>query len=58
MHSGQGLGPIWKVLVFLTGLLPALFAVTGILMWLKRRRPAATVIPLVDDAYTSRRARE
>jgi hypothetical protein len=26
------------VLVFLTGILPALFAVTGIMMWLRGRR--------------------
>ena len=39
LHAGQGLGWVWKILVFLSGLLPLLFAVTGVAMWrLKRRR--------------------
>jgi uncharacterized iron-regulated membrane protein len=38
IHSGAGLGPIWRVAVGLSGLLPALFAVTGIAMWLLKRR--------------------
>lgn len=38
LHEGEGLGPIFKFLVFLSGLLPLLFAVTGIWMWLLRRR--------------------
>jgi uncharacterized iron-regulated membrane protein len=37
-HAGDGLGPIWHLLVGLSGLLPALFAVTGISMWLLKRR--------------------
>lgn len=44
LHAGDGLGPIYKALVFASGLLPLLFVVTGFLMWLKkrqaRRRPA------------------
>jgi uncharacterized iron-regulated membrane protein len=57
LHSGQGFSPIWKIAVFLCGLLPTLFAVTGIAMWLKRRRLSNAVI-LVDHAYPTRRARE
>lgn len=38
LHFGQGLGPVWRVLVFLSGFLPALFAITGIAMWLIKRR--------------------
>ena len=39
LHAGQALGWVWKVLVFLSGLLPLLFALTGPTMWwLKRRR--------------------
>ena len=38
LHEGQGLGPVWRLLVFLSGLLPALFSVTGIAFWLLRRR--------------------
>ncbi|GIL41110.1 PepSY-associated TM helix domain-containing protein [Roseiterribacter gracilis] len=38
IHAGRGLGPIWQAAVFISGLLPPLFAITGISMWLLRRR--------------------
>ena len=38
LHSGQGLGWLWRALVFLCGLLPAVFATSGIAMWLSERR--------------------
>jgi len=38
LHTGMGLGPVWHVLVGLTGFLPLLFAVTGVSMWLMKRR--------------------
>jgi uncharacterized iron-regulated membrane protein len=38
LHGGAGLGWVWKILTFLSGLLPILFAVTGICMWWLRRR--------------------
>jgi uncharacterized iron-regulated membrane protein len=39
LHEGRGFGPAWRVLVFISGLLPAFFAGTGLWMWfLKRRR--------------------
>jgi uncharacterized iron-regulated membrane protein len=38
LHGGEGLGPIWKFLVFLTGFLPLIFVVTGLTMWLKKRK--------------------
>jgi uncharacterized iron-regulated membrane protein len=38
LHDGQGLGPVWQALVFLSGLLPAIFAVTGVSMWWIQRR--------------------
>ncbi|WP_374370980.1 PepSY-associated TM helix domain-containing protein [Dongia sp.] len=39
LHYGLGWGPIWKFLVFLSGLLPLLFSITGItLWWMKRQR--------------------
>lgn len=38
LHFGQGLGLVWRILVFLSGLLPAIFAITGITMWLIKRR--------------------
>jgi uncharacterized iron-regulated membrane protein len=57
MHAGQGFGPVWKILVFLSGLLPALFAATGIAMWLRRRRLAAPALP-ASDPVPSRSVRE
>lgn len=38
LHAGQGLGWTWKILTFLSGVLPPLFAVTGFYMWLQKRR--------------------
>jgi uncharacterized iron-regulated membrane protein len=38
LHEGRGFGWGWRLLVFVSGLLPALFAVTGIWMWLLKRR--------------------
>ncbi|MHB1205345.1 MAG: PepSY-associated TM helix domain-containing protein, partial [Rhodospirillaceae bacterium] len=38
LHSGSGLGTVWWVLVFISGLLPPLFAVTGVTMWWMRRK--------------------
>lgn len=38
LHVGTGHGFVWWLLVFLSGLLPLLFTVTGISMWLMKRR--------------------
>ena len=38
LHGGQRLGPVWKLLVFLSGFLPMIFVVTGFMMWLKKRQ--------------------
>jgi uncharacterized iron-regulated membrane protein len=56
LHSGHGFGPVWKILVFLCGLLPTLFAATGIAMWLKRRRSTTEIISIID--HTARGAGE
>lgn len=48
LHFGIGLGWIWKALVFLSGLLPLILAVTGVnIWWLKRRarKRAPTAVP-------------
>jgi len=38
IHDGTGMGAVWQILIFIGGLIPALLAVTGILMWLHMRR--------------------
>ncbi len=38
IHEGHHDGPIWETIVFLAGASPPLLFVTGILMWLRRRR--------------------
>lgn len=43
MHAGNGLGWVWWILVFISGLLPALFVGTGITMYLLKRRNKALV---------------
>ena len=45
IHEGSNSGPVWRALTFATGVLPLVFAVTGIIMWLRRRavsRPSGT----------------
>jgi uncharacterized iron-regulated membrane protein len=37
IHDGTGMGPVWQTILFLTGLIPALLAVTGIIMWWRAR---------------------
>ncbi|MFL6746543.1 MAG: PepSY-associated TM helix domain-containing protein, partial [Sphingomicrobium sp.] len=38
IHDGTGMPLVWQIIIFLGGILPALLAVTGILMWLRMRR--------------------
>ncbi|MBV9548300.1 MAG: PepSY domain-containing protein [Alphaproteobacteria bacterium] len=38
LHEAIGLGTPYTVLVFISGLAPLLFFVTGLIMWLKKRR--------------------
>lgn len=38
LHVGTQHGPIWWALVFLSGFLPVLFTITGVTMWLLKRR--------------------
>jgi uncharacterized iron-regulated membrane protein len=38
LHYGFGWGPVWKFLVFLSGLLPLLFSITGLTMWFMKRQ--------------------
>ena len=41
IHDGTGMPVVWQVIIFIGGILPALLAVTGILMWLRVRRRRA-----------------
>jgi uncharacterized iron-regulated membrane protein len=40
VHAGDGFGWPWRLLVFVSGLLPALFVGTGVSLWFLRRRRA------------------
>ena len=37
IHEGSHSGPVWAVIVFLTGVFPTILPVTGIIMWLRKR---------------------
>jgi uncharacterized iron-regulated membrane protein len=54
LHAGEGLGWLWKLLVFFSGFTPALFVVTGISMWLIKRRAKRAVrvrrVPIAEPA--------
>jgi uncharacterized iron-regulated membrane protein len=53
LHSGIGLGVIYKFLVFVSGFLPLLFAITGLRMWwlkrVQRRITVADEVPAVAE---------
>jgi len=38
LHAGEGWGPVWRALVFVSGFLPLIFVTTGTVMWLKKRK--------------------
>jgi uncharacterized iron-regulated membrane protein len=38
IHEGSHSGVLWQILVFLCGILPAVFAVTGTMIWLRSRK--------------------
>jgi uncharacterized iron-regulated membrane protein len=38
IHDGTEMPLAWRIIIFVGGILPALLAVTGILMWLRMRR--------------------
>ena len=39
LHDGTGMGPVWRAIIFLGGIVPALLSATGIIIWLRSRRP-------------------
>jgi uncharacterized iron-regulated membrane protein len=62
LHAGQALGWLWKLLVFLCGLLPLLFAVSGVTMWRLRRARSGSALAgpavILDHINSARRAGE
>src|SRR5207253_10855085 len=36
-HDGSGMGPVWQVIIFLGGIIPAILSVTGLVMWWRSR---------------------
>lgn len=38
IHDVKGMGIVWQVIIFIGGIIPAVLAVTGIMMWLTVRR--------------------
>jgi uncharacterized iron-regulated membrane protein len=37
IHDGHGMGIVWQIVIFLGGILPAILAVTGVIMWWRAR---------------------
>jgi len=37
LHDGTGMGLVWQILIFIGGIIPAILATTGIVMWLRSR---------------------
>ncbi len=48
VHDGS-LGAVWRFLVFLSGLVPTLFVVTGIVMWWKKRQRHVPMTAMTDE---------
>jgi len=38
-HDGTGMGPVWQIVIFVGGLIPALLSITGIIIWWRARAP-------------------
>jgi uncharacterized iron-regulated membrane protein len=43
IHEGSHSGAVWAFIVLLTGVFPTIFAVTGIIMWLRKRAGKKTL---------------
>jgi uncharacterized iron-regulated membrane protein len=50
LHTGDAFGAIGRLLVFISGLLPTFFVITGISMWLMRRRVSRKRAPVLEGA--------
>lgn len=58
IHDGSRGGRLWQFVVFLTGALPLIFAVTGVTMWLRGRRTRTAGVATRSAAETSLQAAE
>jgi uncharacterized iron-regulated membrane protein len=38
------MGALWQIIIFIGGLIPAMLAVTGVIMWWKARRRRTAMI--------------
>ncbi len=43
IHDGSAFGLVWQIVIFTIGLLPILFSVTGISLWLLKKRQKSSV---------------
>ncbi len=48
VHDGT-LGALWRFMVFLSGLVPTLFIVTGLIMWWKKRQRHVPMTAMSDE---------
>ena len=55
VHDGS-LGAVWKFLVFLSGLVPSLFIVTGLIMWWKKRQQRIPMTAMTEDVVAGEAA--
>ena len=37
LHDGTGMGLVWQIVIFIGGIIPALLAITGLVMWWRSR---------------------
>jgi uncharacterized iron-regulated membrane protein len=44
IHEGSRGSEAWRFIVFLTGVFPVIFAVTGLMMWLRARRNRRSIV--------------
>ena len=42
-HDGTGMGPLWQIIIFLGGIIPALLSITGTIIWWRARKPRIKV---------------
>lgn len=53
MHDGTSMGTVWRVIITLGGLAPAVLGITGTLMWLRTRRWRARPVQRRPEARTA-----